>query len=277
MMDSRETSSVLVDATKSTLVFFPGAGGEVPNLAGSEVGDANGKFETVHYPGWRRYAMSEFTAETLMADLEAQIAAKAPHGPLQIVGYSIGAHFGYVMALRLRALGRVITRFCVLDSFMIGSVAPSPGWRARALAQGLTIIRARRVRDFILFVRSKFWRALLRLSPERLPNVLLSASSTGLVARIVVCDRVLENELTIHLLVRKLTPWIQALDQDPEILSVPTVLLRTRENSKYDEAWLRRCSQIEIVEISGQHQSLFGPENIIAVRAAFAAAMRKLT
>ena len=38
-------------STESTLFFFPGAGGEVRHLVGFEVGDGNGKFQTVSYPG----------------------------------------------------------------------------------------------------------------------------------------------------------------------------------------------------------------------------------
>jgi thioesterase domain-containing protein len=267
----RDTRSSGVDATSSTFVFFPGAGGETPHL----IDQVDGKFETVCYPGWRRYTEGDFTADALMAELEAQIAAKAPQGPLQIVGYSIGAHFGYLAALRLQTNGREIRRFYALDSFMIGSLAPTQGWPARALAQGIAMIRGRRARDFMLFVRSKFWRAVLRLSPDRLPKELAESRPRGLISRIVAVDKVLENELTIHLLVRKVAPWLQSLDHDPAILSVPTVLLRTRENSNYDEAWQRRCPQMEIVEISGPHQSLFEPENIVAVRSAFAAAIRK--
>ncbi len=266
-----------MQSSSSTTIFFPGAGGEVPNLGSFEVGGGNGKFETVDYPGWRRYGAREFTAETLMADLEAQIEAKAPQGPIQIVGYSVGAHFGYVAAHHLQATGRDIKGFCVLDSFMIGSVTPSPGWQGRALAQGMAIIRTGRIRDFMLFVRSKFWRALLRLAPNRLPNLLCRTSSGGLLAQILAIDKVLENELTIHLLVRKVAPWIQALDCNPIALTTPTMLLRTQENSMYDEAWRRRCPNLEIIEISGQHQSFFGSENIVAVRTAFAAAMRKLS
>jgi thioesterase domain-containing protein len=277
MMVARETGPKLVGRTESTLLFFPGAGGEVPDLVDFKAGEGSGKFEIVNYPGWRRYSVQEFTAETLIADLETQIVAKAPRGPLQIVGYSIGAHFGYVAALRLRAIGREITRFCVLDSFMLESTKPSPGWQARALAQGMAIARAGRMRDLVLFIRSKFWRTMLRLSSNRLPNMLCGDSPTGFLARIVALDKVLETELTIHLLVRKVTPWIQSLDRDPVALTVPTLLLRTLENSKYDEAWRRRCPTMEIIEIPGQHQSLFSPENIAAVQTAFAAAIKKLT
>jgi thioesterase domain-containing protein len=264
--------------SSSTTIFFPGIGGEIPVLGDLDIGDGNLSLEPIGYPEWwRSLPASEFRAEALMADFEAQIAAKAPQGPLQIVGYSIGGHFGYVAALHLKAAGREITGFCILDSFMIGSVTPLAGWQRRVRAEVMTIIRTRPSRELILFVRSKFWRVLLRLARDRLAHLLGRPGFARLVAQIAALDKVLYSELTMHVFMRKVAPWIQALDRDPLPLAVPTVLLRTRENSEHDQAWRRRCPNLEVIEISGQHQSLFGPENMSALRAAYATAMRKLT
>src|SRR5260370_32007224 len=121
----------------SPIIFLPGAGGEIPDLSGFNIGDGDSaKFEIVTYPGWQKYALEEFTPEALITDLEAQIQSRIPQGPIRIVGYSMGGHFGYAAALRLEAAGREIAGFCAIDSFMIESLDPSAGWRTRALSEG---------------------------------------------------------------------------------------------------------------------------------------------
>jgi thioesterase domain-containing protein len=259
----------------SPIIFLPGAGGEIPNLGGFNIGDGDGAtFEYVTYPGWQKYALAEFTPEALIADLEAQIGSRIPQGPIRIVGYSMGGHFGYAAALRLQANGREIAGFCAIDSFMIESLEPSPGWRTRALSEGLELLRKRRLLEFNSFIRSKFWRAVLRLAPHQVPSLLARFSSLERLSSIVAFDRVFEAELTLHILIRKATPWIQSLDRNPVVLQVPATLLRTRQNSKYDVPWRRRCPSVEIVEIPGQHVGLFSPENVNSLRDAFVAATR---
>ena len=101
-------------------VFIAGAGGEIPSLFSVNL-DATAEFEPLIYPGWRQYASKDFTIEALIADLETQITIKVPDGPVRIVGYSIGGHFGYAVALKLLASGRQVSRVCVINSFMIES------------------------------------------------------------------------------------------------------------------------------------------------------------
>ena len=259
----------------SSIIFLPGAGGETPNLGGFSIGDEEGTaFKYVSYPGWQKYALEEFTPEALITDLEAQIQSRIPQGPIRIVGYSMGGHFGYAAALRLEAAGREIAGFCAIDSFMIESLEPSAGWRTRALSEGLEHLRKGRLREFNRFIRSKFWRALLRLASHQVPSLLDRISLLERLSPIVAFDRVFEAELTLHLLLRKVTPWVQSLDQNPVALEAPATLLRTRENSQYDMLWRRRCPSIEIVEVPGQHTALFNPENTASLRDAFVAATR---
>ena len=112
----------------STIIFLPSAGGGWLDLNALRVGPGDvTRFETIGYPGWRRYIQKDFSADTLIAELAAQIEAKVPHGPIRIIGQSIGAHFGYAAALRLQAKGREITGFCAIDAFMIVSCCTVAG------------------------------------------------------------------------------------------------------------------------------------------------------
>ena len=88
------------------------------------------RFDTISYPGWQAYVANGFSAEALIEDLAAQIATRVPQEPIRIVGYSIGGHLAYAVALHLQASGREIEGFCAIDAFMVDSSAPGPAGKA---------------------------------------------------------------------------------------------------------------------------------------------------
>jgi thioesterase domain-containing protein len=251
-------------------VFLPGSGGGTGDLSFLSSGGAI-CFEQIDYPGWRRYASDDFSAETLIAGLAAGINSRVPHGPIHIVGLSMGGHFGYAAALRLQAMGRQIGGFCAIDSFMIDTAAPTQGWVKRAFGEGVELLTTGRLGGFMRFVRSRFWRALLRLVGDRLSDLCASGRLPD-AARI---DPILRHELQMRLLVRKVVPWLGSLDDEPVALRAPAVLLRTAGRSGDDEAWRRRCPEIQVYELTGEHHSLFDPENCKVLQEAFKASTRE--
>jgi thioesterase domain-containing protein len=260
--------------TDRPVIFLSGAGGGAPDLGvfKADSGD-NTRFEIINYPGWQRYISDDFSSDFLIADLVEQIVARVPQGPIRIVGLSIGGHLGYAAALRLQENGREIGGFCAIDAFMIASSAPSAGWKGRAFAQGIEMLRRQRFADFIGFLRSKFWRALVRFSGKRL-SCLLRITPSSLLSAIFALDPMLEDEVSMRLLIRKAAPWIAILDRGPLALDAPTVLLRTSYTAADDAAWRRRCPSIRIFEIPGQHHNLFEQQNVGSFREAFLAATR---
>jgi thioesterase domain-containing protein len=265
-----------VTDTMPPVVVLPGAGGGAPDLSvfGAGIDDVT-RFATISYPGWRRYIEDGFSAEALLADLAAQIATKVPCGPIRIVGISIGGHLGYAATIRLQARGREIAGFSAIDTFMVSSAAPSVGWKKRALAFGSDLLRGGRIGEFIRFLRSRFWRALLRLPRGRLAGLLRRLAPSGRLPWIFEFDPIFERELSMRLLIRVAAPWIASLDRDPVALRAPTILLRTGFTASDDTAWRRRCPGINIVEIPGEHQTLFEPENVATLRESFIAATRE--
>jgi thioesterase domain-containing protein len=205
----------------------------------------------------------------LIADLVEEIATRVPQGPIRIVGLSIGGHFGYAAALRLQSMGREIAGFFAIDTFMIASSKPSAGWKGRALAQGLDLLRDWRFGEFARFLRSKFWRSLVRLAGSRLPSLLRGFSSSGRSPSLSAFDPVFEEELSMRLLIEAAAPWIASLDREPVALIAPAILLRTRLTASDDPAWRRRCPNIEIFELPGGHHTLFEAENVGSLRQAF--------
>lgn len=257
------------------MIFLPGAGGGAPDLSAFRQGAEDpARVEVIGYPGWKSYVATGFSAESLIADLAAQIAESIPRGSIRIVGLSIGGHLGYGAALQLQAMGREIGGFCAIDSFIPVSTSPSAGWKARAVTEILELLYRRRFGELVLFLRSKFWRALVRLGENRLPRLLQRASTETRQPSFRAFDPIFEQELSMRLLIRAVTPWIASLDCQPAVLEAPAVLLRTKLASSDDAAWRRRCPKLKIVEIAGQHHSLFEPENIEGLRQAFLAATR---
>jgi thioesterase domain-containing protein len=259
----------------SPVIVLPGAGGGAPDLAVFSVGFGDEtRFEAIAYPGWPRYVLDGFTASVLIADLAAQIATRVPRGPIRIVGISIGGHFGYAAALHLQASGREIAGFCAVDTFMVSSAAPSAGWSGRALARGSDLLRKFRIGEFSGFLRSLFWRALFRLAGSRLPGLLRGFAHSGRLPWIFGFDPKFEEELSMRLLIREVAPWIASLDREPVALMAPTILLRTRFAAGDDAPWRRRCPGIKIIEIPGDHQTLFEPENVGSLHESFITATR---
>ena len=111
-------------------------------------------------------------------------------------------------------------------------------------------------------MRSRFWRALLRLAGPRLPSLVRKLSSSGKLPLVFSCDPIFEQELSMRLFLREVAPWVGSLDLKPVALKAPAILIRTRETAGDDAAWRRRCPNIQIFEIPGTHHTIFEPENI---------------
>jgi thioesterase domain-containing protein len=247
-------------STGHSTVFLSGAGGGVPDLDVFREGpDDPTRVEAIGYPGWKRYAAEGYSADALIDDLATEIGRRVPSGAIRIIGVSIGGHFGYAVGLRLRAQGRDIAGLCAIDSMMMDSSGPSAGWRQRALGQAFELLRGRRLRDFVLFMRSKFWRALVRAPGDRLWSLVRRCSAA--LPWVSAVDPLFEEELSMRLLLRIVAPWMASLDRNPVALEAPAILLRTGFAAGDDDAWRRRCPDIRIFEISGAHHNLFDAEN----------------
>ena len=258
------------------IIVLPGAGGGTPDLAGFRAGFSQPpRFEILGYPGWRRYVDTEFSFQSLIADLSRQIEILIPNGPVRIIGISIGAHIGYATAVRLQAAGRNISGFCAVDAFMVHSAAPMPGWLARAIELSSRLIRENRIGDFAKFIRSRLWRAVLRLSQDRLVGILRrAAAQPGCLQHILAIDSLFEHELSMRLLIRSIAPAIAALDHESTALRTSAVLLRTGLTAHSDEGWRRRCPKLKIIQIPGNHETMLEPQNVAAFRVAFGEATR---
>lgn len=254
-------------------VFLAGSGGGFPDVSQLRADpDYDMSFETIDYPGWKRYVQPKFTPELLISDLSAEIEARVPLGPIRIVGISMGGHFGYLVALDLQARGRQVESLCAIDSFVVNTAAPTPGWRNRALAEFVEISKRRKFDEMYAFCRSKVWRAVLRAAGDMLPTLLRKASELKWAAHALEVDPILKRELDIRMMSRTCADWLAQIDEAPSQLSIRTALLRTPDHADSDAIWRNRCSNLSIYEIKGSHETLFEPENVGCLRDAFAKA-----
>jgi thioesterase domain-containing protein len=260
----------------SPVVILPGAGGGAPDLNLFREGPEDfTRFEIVGYPGWKRYVSNDFSAEDLIIDVVEDIVRRVPQGPIRIIGVSIGGHLGYGAAVRLQAMGREIAGFCAIDTIMIASSNPWPGWKSRALAHGLDLLRGWRLGELAHFLRTKFWRALVMLAGSRLSGLFRGFSSSGRPPSFLAIDPVFEKELSMRLLIQVVAQWNTSLhDRELAKLEAPAILLRTSLAARDDAAWKSRCPKIKILEIPGAHDKLFEPKNFASLREAFLAGTR---
>jgi thioesterase domain-containing protein len=258
------------------LAILPGAGGGAPNVAAFAASDADlSRMSVIRYPGWTRYLSADFSADALIRELASDIASRAPTGSIGLIGVSLGGHFGYAVALQLQAMGRDVAGLCAVDSFMVTTAAATPGWGRRHFARALGYLRQGSFERLSAFVRSLFWRALMRLAGGRAPMLLRRFQNSGWLRAALARNPAFEAELSMRLLMREVAPWMALLDRDPAPLSVPCAFLRIGQTAGDDPKWRRRCPNIEIVEIPGDHEALFDPGNIEALREAFLGATRR--
>jgi thioesterase domain-containing protein len=268
-----------MNSVPPTVVLFPGGGAGWAgwSLDGAfivldelfkERKEDSIRFEPIQYPDSRRFLAGSFSADVFVSGLVEQIVAKVPHGRVWIVGCSLGGHFAYASALRLEAIGREIAGFCVIDAYMMTSAKPRPGWKKRHLEEALQLLHNWRFRELPTFVRRRFWRVQLRLLPALLR--IFAGSERG--RALAALDPVLEHELNMRVFFHEVAPWVGSLDRDPVAMNAPAAHLRTQETAGDDPAWRRRCPNIEIIQIDGDHATLFNPENGASFRKAFVAA-----
>ncbi len=261
-------------STTPTPVFvFPGAGGDPPDTTlFTAPGDDPAQFVPISYPNWRTYIDEGLSADGLVDRIAARIDACAPRGPLRILGISIGGHLGYATALRLQAMGRRIVGLCAVDSVMINSPHRSPRWKERILTRCADLLRRRRAGALVGYCRRLCWRAAFRTAGHRLPDLLRNHPKP--LRWLAANDSVFGQELTMRLLIWTTAAWVGSLDENPPGLDAPATLLRTRTSAGDDDAWRRRCPRLDVIEIGGDHDTMFEIENADRLRSAFGRAWR---
>lgn len=252
------------------LVVLPGASGHAPDCAPFCADPSErDRVLVLRYPDWRTHVDTGLTGEAMVNILTTEITERLPQAPVMLLGVSIGGHFAYATALRLESLGHSVAGLCILDSGAI-TAARSAQWKARLVSHAADLLRRGRPGALALHARQLAWRGLFRLAGDGLPA--LAHDYAMPLRRIGGIDPAFAEELSMRLLIRMTTTWLQGLGAGPPRLRAPAALLRTRATVSNDDLWRRRCPDLRIIDLPGNHETLFEVENAAALRAAFLAA-----
>lgn len=259
-----------MNAARPPIIVLPGASGHAPDpaLFCADPADRD-RVIALRYPPWQTQVDAGLTGEALVDALATEIVHRVTRMPVQLVGVSIGGHFAHATALRLESLGRTVAGLCIIDAGTI-TAARSPHWKARLVSHAADLLRRGRPGALALHARHLAWRGLLRLAGDGLPA--LARDYAAPLHRIGMIDSAFAEELSMRLLIRMTAVWMRSLDDHATRLRAPTVLLRTRVMASDDSLWRRRCPDLRIIDIPGNHETLFEAENAAALRAAFLAA-----
>lgn len=259
-----------MSAAQLPLVVLPGARGHAPDCTPfcATPSDLD-RVVTLRYPAWRAQLDAGLTAQALVEALAAEIIDRAPQAPVVLLGVSIGGHFAYATALRLESLGHPVAGLCLIDSGTI-TAARAAGWKTRLASHAADLLRRGRPGALALHARELAWRGLFRLAGDDLPT--LARDYAAVLERIGRIDPAFAEELGMRLLIRVTAAWMPSLDDQDSHLHAPAALLRTGASTANDALWRKRCPDLRIIDLPGNHETLFETENAAALHAAFLAA-----
>ena len=254
------------------IIVLPGAGGHAPGqraLLRRSRGPRD-RFIILRYPNWKTYVDADLTAEALVERLAAEITHRVPRGSVILLGHSIGGHFAYATALRLESLGHSVAGVCIVDAGTRSRPRDRRAGRRALSSHAADLLRRGHLGALARLPRQLAWRGLFRLAGDRLPA--LARSYATPLHWVEAIDPAFADELSMRLLIRITATSMRGLDEHPADLRAPAVLLRTPVTAANDSVWRRRCPDVQIFDVPGNHETLFEVENVAALRAAFLAA-----
>lgn len=270
---ARPKAAPLPRSGQEALFLLPGIDGDEPLLAmfRQELRESF-RFTTLGYPEWWETMRDGGSLDGFADSLADAIAAEQPTGALRLAGYSFGGIVAYAVALRLRARGRDIALLGLLDTDLEAArTATEPGalaaawWHARPPALwhgGLS--------DAACMLLA---RGLLREGRRA-----LAARWLGHNRRIGLPEHLrflLHRHLRITLRRDISRRWLRALQAGAA--DIPAVLFRSEEHGAAqspDLGWRSACRDVTVVQVSGDHHTMFQHPHRAALARHFAQAMR---
>jgi len=248
------TAAILAQRTSVTdaqderplVLIAPGIGGDEPRLLDfrNRLSKAL-RFEVLEYPDIDRPPAEVSSLETIVGGLLRQIAEKAPAGPVYLVGYSIGGAFALEVARRLEAIGRPPAFLGAVDTLFTEEGQGSkrllkqvwlasevgPGWMFQYGAMSL-LVQARQYALAVWVIRlfRRFFGVHRAYSMHRLVVFALRERA------------------------------VRAISPEPRLAGTVT-LFRAQDRDfgplPPDLGWGQFCDSLKVIEIGGDHVSLF--------------------
>lgn len=265
-----------------TVFLIPGLAGETPLEGGFQAACAPGmRLATADLPDWPDMIAPGFTMDTLIQRVAAEIAMRAPAGPIRLVGFSLGGHVAFGVARALTESGREIGFLGILDTdtaIRSQSVARGPApvrvlrrvrWGlhnlTRAALRGATVDWLGEITARFLARPGKEWRLRLAARMRRMPL------PTGFAMFVNIY---LREELRTRLLHAWKTDGSHHLLR----LAVPAVLFRSEEHTEDEPAdlgWRALCPYVRVVNVYGGHKTMLRPPYVDDLSLQFIAEAKK--
>ena len=258
-LDQRLDLAPISADDRPKVFLLPGAYGFDSRLAHFSAGCSHAlQIIGVPYPDWPEMVQPDVTFETIVADAVAFITERAPTGPLLMAGQSYGGHVAYAAALALSAAGRSVGFLGILDTAEVIRTPPLTlsarlvdrsrwGRILQDLRRGYFRPMLRRILHESLFERPNTKRLLSHLSPLR-----------HLQLRPLALNYHLQQHFNYVLRVQLLHRWRPPLSEPP--LPARCFVFRAASNppdAPYDLGWGRRCADVTVVPLAGDHVTIF--------------------
>jgi acyl-CoA synthetase (AMP-forming)/AMP-acid ligase II/thioesterase domain-containing protein len=258
-----------------TVFMIPGLSGDTPLEGGFRASCAPSlRVTVVDLPDWPDMVEPGFTMEHIIERAAAEIATRAPTGPVRLVGYSLGGHIAFGAAQLLTEMGREVAFLGILDT----SNAPRPNVVPRGTPpiRFLRLIRWE-IHNFLRFARlgmAMDWAgqvaAKLLAHPGKRWRLRVAAGirHIPLPSNFAMFVNIYMGEL---LRTRLLNSW-QAGCVRRHWLTVPVVLFCSEEHTEdvpTDLGWRLMCPNLRVVKVRGVHATMLRPPYVRELSACF--------
>jgi thioesterase domain-containing protein len=220
--------------------------------------------------------------ESLIDRIATDITARAPVGPIRLLGFSLGGHVAFGAACRLAAEGHEIGFLGILDTNterrtlpVVRGSAPvrtlrRARWEIYNLAQAA---RRGALLDGLGQTSAKFLTRPGKQQRLRLAKRLLAMPLPSSYAMFL--HMYLREELQARLLLE----WQSGPSRHLR-LDAPVVLFRSQEHSADDPkdlGWSPLCPRLHVVEVAGGHKSMLRPPHVDDLRNQLVTGLKQAT
>jgi len=243
--------------TRPLVFLFPGLDDDELRLASFRRALTDRiNFVLIEYPDWPAMSRPGWRFADLVNAVVIQMVERSSDAPLLLAGYSFGGELAFAAARRAVALGYPVRWLGILDTDLTRVPQPLSG----GIVERLRHYAAEIAHD----VRHDRLHKIVGLSLAKLARQgfgLDNAARTASWWRSVLPLRTqfwFDRRTRSILRMRALWRWLDAVD--PGTLDAPVGLFRSelgRGASPADLGWRARCPNLSIVQVPGDHHTLF--------------------
>lgn len=283
LLKGQDVECVGVQHDEQVNIFlFPGGGGkDEPGLIRFRARAPESlKFDVVSTGDWREWIAHESDFQAIVDHACRYIETTSPDGPLRLAAYSQGGQIAVATALALRRRGRSVSFVGLIDSGAQAALQDVSFLKVtfavlRKHLRPYIVARIRRARDVYTpgFLRLLILHFAWGIQPRALRRKVLSVAGRrmGVLFRTRKGIR-LQQFIRMRLFSEMWEGWASR-NRATQPLDAPVVLFRCQKLDD-DLGWKAFCSNLSVVPISGDHNTIF-EEHLDELVEKFAAAAAK--